>query len=89
MEKHFPHQVFNRAILFSRQTSPTRHHPRPSRRAPCQGGLQEDDFDELFRALGLEGDDEQRQRERERERAELWQRSALERMIIKERSAII
>lgn len=67
MEKHFPHQVFNRDILFSRQTSPTRHHPRPSRRAPCQGGLQEDDFDELFRALGLEGDDEQRQRERERE----------------------
>ena len=51
--------------------------------------MQEDDFDELFRALGLEGDDEQRQRERERERAELWQRSALERMIIKERSAII
>ena len=30
--------------------------------------MQEDDFDELFRALGLEGDDEQRQRERERER---------------------
>eukprot|EP00913_Durusdinium_trenchii_P014185 g13312.t1 len=28
--------------------------------APPQGGLQEDDFDELFRALGLEGDDEQR-----------------------------